>query len=483
MSAFQWNLDHSYSRLPQDLFTPCKPTPVKNPQLLIFNKSLSKSLGLPLDLAEPSKLATLLSGNHLPPEVYPLAQAYAGHQYGGFTILGDGRAILLGEQITPEGKRYDIQLKGPGKTPYSRRGDGRAAVAPMLREYLISEAMHALGIPTTRSLAVVSTGETIQREEPLPGAILTRIASSHIRVGTFEYLSWRENLPVLQEFLSYTVQRHFPHLTNSPALALDFFDAVMNYQIDLIVHWLRVGFVHGVMNTDNISICGETIDYGPCAFIDSYDPDTVFSSIDAHGRYAFKNQPLIAKWNLTRLIETLLPLIDSEQTKSIEQAKEKLASFDRRFEIQWLKMMRSKLGLLDEEAHDLALIQDFLKILHEHHLDYTNSFLKLESWIDPKNTAPCPAPFTEWIIRWKKRIHSHTPESVLHLLRKTNPQIIPRNHLVEEALQQASSHQNLDPFLKLLHVLNHPYTPSSEQIPFQSPPPPDQRIYQTFCGT
>ena len=374
-----WQFDNSYARLSKHLHTRINPVPVKSPQLVVLNESLAHSLGLQLEEFSQDELAQLFSGNVLPKGAAPLAQAYAGHQFGNFTILGDGRAHLIGEHLAQEGKRFDIQLKGSGQTPYSRRGDGRAALGPMLREYIISEAMHALGIPTTRSLAVVTTGETVMRDNLLPGAILTRVASSHIRVGTFEYALHTADKQSLKLLADYTIGRHFPHITGSDNPYLNLLSAVMDRQITLVTGWLRVGFIHGVMNTDNMAISGETIDYGPCAFMDSYDPATVFSSIDRMGRYSYANQPPITRWNLARLADTLLPLIHDDLKQAIAMAEDILQLFDTKFQQQWLGMMRGKLGLYKEKKEDEKLIADLLQWMQSTSADYTNTFCDLIS--------------------------------------------------------------------------------------------------------
>jgi len=434
-------------------------------------------MGLDPDSLETTSGAEIFSGNRIPPEAEPIAQAYAGHQFGHFTMLGDGRAILLGEHITPSDGRWDIQLKGSGRTPYSRRGDGRATLGPMLREYIISEAMHALGIPTSRSLAVATTGETVMREGLLPGAVLTRIAASHIRVGTFEYASASDAPDALPTLVDYTIRRHFPDLleTKNPALAL--LDQVIERQAALIAHWLLVGFVHGVMNTDNMAVSGETIDYGPCAFLDAYDPATVFSSIDHHGRYAYGNQPTIAHWNLARFAETLLPLLHDNSDQSIEVAKESLGKFPTRFRHHWLSGMRSKLGLFTEDPGDIALIESLLETMKSSHADYTTTLRRL----DPEQ----PSAFAPWHETWKARL-SQQPQTFAEargLMRRHNPAIIPRNHHVEAALQAAVEDDDLAPTERLLAALASPFEDRDEQSDFLAPPAPGNRVYQTFCGT
>ena len=372
-----WNFDNSYSRLPNAFKENIKPVSVKSPELLLLNEKLASDLNLNFENITKDELSEIFAGNVLPKGSNSIAQAYAGHQFGHFTMLGDGRATLLGEHLTNKKQRYDIQFKGSGKTSFSRNGDGRAALGPMLREYIISEAINYLNIPTTRGLAVVKTGEQVFREIPLPGAILTRVASSHIRVGTFQYIAAREHESELKIFFDYVINRHYPHLKDFENIALEFLKAVLDKQIDLVVNWMRVSFVHGVMNTDNMSISGETIDYGPCAFMDTYDPQTVFSSIDKMGRYAYCNQPIITKWNLARLAECLIPLIDTNQNKSIELATEIINSFEKKYEEKWMEMMRHKLGLSILDEKDKFLILDLLTWMHQHKADYTNTFCYL----------------------------------------------------------------------------------------------------------
>ncbi len=372
-----WNFDNSYVSLPQSLFTNYQPTPVRSPKLAILNDSLATSLGLNVQALQSEEGVATLAGNQVPDGAFPLAQAYAGHQFGHFTMLGDGRALLIGEHITPRGERVDIQLKGSGRTPYSRGGDGRAALGPMLREYMISEAMHALGIPTTRSLAVVTTGESVIRETALPGAILTRVAVSHIRVGTFQYASKWGTAEDLRALADYTLQRHYPDADAAENRYLSLFQEVIKRQAELIAKWQLVGFIHGVMNTDNMAISGETIDYGPCAFMDTYDPATVFSSIDAQGRYAYGNQPQIAGWNLARFAEALLPLLHDQQEEALKLAEDAILEFPKLYESNWLAGMRAKLGIFNEEEQDEALIEDLLSLMQEHHADYTNTFRAL----------------------------------------------------------------------------------------------------------
>jgi len=446
--------------------------------MVVLNRPLAEQLGLDADLLGN---AAWFAGNELLPGAEPLAQAYAGHQYGHFTMLGDGRAILLGEQIAPGGGRFDIQLKGPGRTPFSRGGDGRAALGPMLREYIISEAMHALGIPTTRSLAVVTTGELVYREETLPGAVLTRVAASHIRVGTFEYAAARGEKAALQALADYTRHRHYPKIVDAEQPYAAFLEAVIERQAALITRWQCVGFIHGVMNTDNMALSGETIDYGPCAFMDAYDPATVFSSIDRHGRYAYGQQPHITQWNLARLAETLLPLLHEDDRKAVEAANEALASFEVHFEHHWLAGMRSKLGLFTEESDDLALIQSLLDWMQRTRADFTNTFRALSN--APAVTLSQDPDYLDWQQRWQSRLNRQPQPAgeVVEWMRRHNPSAIPRNHKVEEALAAAVETGDLSVMERLLAVLAKPYDYSQAHPEYDVPSNSDS--YRTFCGT
>lgn len=476
-----WNFDNSYARLPETFYSRLNPVPVRHARMAIFNHALAKSLGLASSTLADAESTPLFSGNKLPTGSEPIAQAYAGHQFGHFTMLGDGRAILLGEHITPTGNRFDIQLKGSGQTTFSRRGDGRAALGPMLREYVISEAMHALGIPTTRSLAVVTTGEPVFRESTLPGAILTRVAASHIRVGTFEYIAARGNREELQMLADYTLQRHYPeHLeADNPYLLL--LHSVIDRQASLVAQWQHVGFIHGVMNTDNMTLSGETIDYGPCAFMDVYHPATVFSSIDAQGRYAFGNQPPIAQWNLARLTEALLPLLAENPEASLEHGQAAIVGFQERFEHHWLSGMRAKLGLFNEESDDRALVNDLLTWMEQTQADYTNTFRALSDDTDLDETFLS----TEWYSRWQVRLNrqAETWEMAKDRMLAHNPAVIPRNHRVEEALQAATEQGDFNVLHKLLDVLRHPYRDIAEYAEYRLPAPPGEIPYRTFCGT
>ena len=478
-----WNFDNSYARLPSSFKENIKPVIVKKPELLLLNEKLADDLDLDFSNIERKKLAEMFAGNILPNGSDTIAQAYAGHQFGHFTMLGDGRAVLIGEHINKKKERYDIQFKGSGRTSFSRNGDGRAVLGPMLREYLISEAINALNIPTTRSLAVVKTGEEVIRENLLPGAILTRVASSHLRVGTFQYIAARQNKDELKILFDYVVNRHYPELIGSKNRPIELLKIVLDKQINLVIDWMRIGFIHGVMNTDNMSISGETIDYGPCAFMDIYDPKTVFSSIDKMGRYAYCNQPMITKWNLARFAECLIPLIDSDQNKAINLATKEINSFDKKYEEKWLKMMGNKLGLSVIKDQDKSLILDLLTWMHQKKADYTNTFCYLMDEEVQKEKIYDDNNFITWKKRWKERLKKSDKSSInyLRLMKKFNPIVIPRNNKVEEALR-AAEENNIDPFNKLLKILKNPYVNQKEIKEYQIPSNTNEN-YQTFCGT
>ncbi len=483
LSGFKF--DNSYAKLASALYQKQQPENTKNPSLLLLNHQLAKTLGLNPEVLEKEG-AEFLGGNAVFTTATPIAQAYAGHQFGGFNMLGDGRAILLGEHITPENNRFDIQLKGAGRTVYSRSGDGRAALGPMLREYVISEAMCALGIPTTRSLAVVTTGETVYRDDAYPGAVLTRVASSHIRVGTFQYAATTQNHEVLAELADYTIHRHFPEIAEAENKYALLLEKVIDLQASLIAKWMHVGFIHGVMNTDNVSICGETIDYGPCAFMNSYDPATVFSSIDSNGRYAFGNQAPIAHWNLFRFAETLLPLLQADEVQSIAIAKGLLEKFPAIFLEYWLDGMRKKLGLFNQEADDLKLVEDLLMYMQKNKADYTNTFKTLGKDAIKAMQIYHDAGFQSWMRHWEARLsrQAETAAQSLALMDQSNPAIIPRNHLVEEALKAAVDHNNLKPLERLLSAISDPYNAREDYAEFmQAPEPAFDTYYKTFCGT
>lgn len=484
-NSIGWQFDNSYACLPEFLHARTHPVPVRAPSVVVLNHALAESLGLDLRTLSEQQAALLFAGNVLPDGAQPIAQAYAGHQFGNFTMLGDGRAILLGEHLTSTGERFDIQLKGSGQTRFSRHGDGRAALAPMLREYIISEALHALSIPTTRSLAVVTTGEPVMRETMLPGAILTRVAASHIRVGTFEYVAEMGDDARIKVLADYVIHRHYPALSDvdNPYLAL--LNSVINCQASLVAQWMLVGFIHGVMNTDNMAISGETIDYGPCAFMDEYDPSTVFSSVDYQGRYSYHNQPHAAKWNIARFAETLLPLLHPTQKKAIALAEEAVHAFTERFQDDWLAGMRNKLGLFTKEAEDTQLIETLLTWMQKHHVDYTNSFRDLASEHLPEDAAFNNADFVEWHTHWQARLSRQTQPKrrSFDLMQANNPAIIPRNHRVEEALTAASEGGDYLPMQRLLAAMTKPYTDVPEYSEYRTLPTDLTRVYKTFCGT
>ena len=477
-----WHFDNTYSKLSNTFKENIKPTPVHDPELVILNEELASTLNLDFSKTDKKKLAEIFSGNSIPEETNTIAQAYAGHQFGHFTMLGDGRAVLLGEHLVNNDNRFDIQFKGSGRTSFSRGGDGRAALGPMLREYIISEAIHSLNIPTTRSLAVVKTGEKVVRENLLQGAILTRVASSHLRVGTFQYIAATQNIENLNTLVDYTINRHYPEIKTSNSKALDLLNLVMEKQCQLVINWMRVGFIHGVMNTDNMAISGETIDYGPCAFMDHYDPKTVFSSIDKFGRYAFSNQPPITKWNLARFAECLIPLIDKDEDTAIKLATDLIDNFQNIYEDKWLNMIRDKLGLFGEEKNDKKLINDLFNWMEKNKADYTNTFchlMDINSDEIYKNND-----FINWKNEWKKRseLNNSTKEKQIKLMKKNNPTVIPRNHKVEEALAEADK-GSLDKMKKLLAILKNPYNNQNNIQEYQTPAPSNNEKYQTFCGT
>ena len=480
LSDSGWNLQSSYTQISDKLFSELKPDAVTNPSTVIVNNELAEKLGLNLKGISEEDLSNLFSGNSLPHGSKPFAQAYAGHQFGQFTILGDGRAHIVGEQVTPDGEIFDIQYKGSGRTPYSRGGDGKAALGPMLREYLISEAMYYLGIPTTRSLAVVETGEKVYREVPLKGSILTRVASSHIRIGTFQFLAAHKDYEGMKSLLDFSIKRHFSNLKFSENLAIEFIKAVMQKQINLIVEWMRVGFIHGVMNTDNSTISGETIDYGPCAFMDHYDANTVFSSIDTQGRYSFANQPSIIQWNLVRLAECLLPLIDKDEKRSIEIAQNLINTFSSFFKDKWLQMMKKKLGIKDQSEDDEELINNLIKWMQQKKPDFTNTFCNLMNYDHADDEEFEDDEFINWKREWKKRVES---KEYLDVMMSCNPILIPRNYLVEEALSEAEIDGKLDKFNELNEIISSPYQLKKVNIKYLKTPTKTNIPYKTFCGT
>jgi uncharacterized protein YdiU (UPF0061 family) len=479
-----WNIDNSYSNLPERLFSHVHPQQIDNPSLVLYNQALGNELGLKVSLESNEILAELFSGKKLPPNSKPIAQAYAGHQFGHFNMLGDGRALLIGEQITPDNKRYDIQLKGSGLTPYSRRGDGQATLSAMLREYLYSEAMHGLGIATTRSLAVVKTGEEVVRQELHEGAILTRIASSHIRVGTFEYAAHLQGKDTLRALFDYTIERHYPHLKEKENPALALLTEVMQRQIALITEWMRVGFIHGVMNTDNVSIACETIDYGPCAFMNTYHPDTVFSSIDTKGRYAYGNQPSIAHWNIGCLASALITLIDDNQDTAVVKAKELLQTFPELFRKEWYQMLGRKTGLIDPDDTEKRMIDELLEIMKIHQADYTNLFAHLMNIPVPDHAVYQTQELLAWESKWRERIAERENAAIIETtMRKANPIYIPRNYVVEEALDAYAQHQDKTRFNQLLQRMQDPYSYNKKDSELQQPPSKGDTHYQTFCNT
>ena len=479
-----WHFDNTYSKLPKSFLENIKPVPVKDPKLIILNKNLAEQLNLDFSKFSDTDLAKMFSGNSLPEGSETIAQAYAGHQFGHFTMLGDGRAVMLGEHLDKENKRFDIQFKGSGRTSFSRSGDGRAVLGPMLREYIISEAMHALNIPTTRSLAVVSTGEEVIREQMLPGAILTRVASSHIRVGTFQYIAATQNADDLKTLFNYTIDRHYPEIKDSKTKALDLLNLLMQKQCELVINWMRVGFIHGVMNTDNMTVSGETIDYGPCAFMDQYHPQTVFSSIDQNGRYSYNNQPRITKWNLARFAECIIPLIDQDEQKAISIATETINNFEKLYEEKWLNMMRDKLGLFGEDRDDKHLIFELLTWMENNKADFTNTFCNLMEIQSIKDPIYQNQEYLNWTAKWKKRLEKNNTEKekYLELMRSVNPIFIPRNHKVEEALKDASENK-LETLNQLLEVIKYPYKDNGMLKDYQQPMSNENGNYKTFCGT
>ena len=480
LSDSGWNLQSSYTQISDKLFSELKPDAVTNPSTVIVNNELAEKLGLNLKGISEEDLSNLFSGNSLPHGSKPFAQAYAGHQFGQFTILGDGRAHIVGEQVTPDGEIFDIQYKGSGRTPYSRGGDGKAALGPMLREYLISEAMYYLGIPTTRSLAVVETGEKVYREVPLKGSILTRVASSHIRIGTFQFLAAHKDYEGMKSLLDFSIKRHFSNLKFSENLAIEFIKAVMQKQINLIVEWMRVGFIHGVMNTDNSTISGETIDYGPCAFMDHYDANTVFSSIDTQGRYSFANQPSIIQWNLVRLAECLLPLIDKDEKRSIEIAQNLINTFSSLFKDKWLQMMKKKLGINDHSEDDEELINNLIKWMQQKKPDFTNTFCNLMNYDHADDEEFEDDEFNNWKREWKKRVQR---KEYIDVMMSCNPTLIPRNYLVEEALSEAETDGKFDKFNELNEIISSPYQLKKVNIKYLETPSKTNIPYKTFCGT
>ncbi len=486
-------LAHGYAALPPQFYAFVAPTPVTAPRLLGWNAPLAAELGLELDALGPESLASLFAGNTVPAGAQPLAMAYAGHQFGHFVPqLGDGRAILLGEAKDRDGRWRDIQLKGSGRTPYSRSGDGRAALGPVLREYLVSEAFHALGVPATRALAAVLTGEYVYREDRLPGAILTRVAASHIRVGTFQFFAARGDTAALARLADFVLERLYPQLMGGPQPYLALLGAVIERQAALVARWMQIGFIHGVMNTDNMAVSGETIDFGPCAFLDAYDPAKVFSSIDSQGRYAYANQPPAANWNLTRFAETLLSLLDPVEARAVELATAALAEFPRRYSQHWLTGMRAKLGLTQAEDGDVELINALLEAMHQGAADFTLTFRELAAAAtDPAADAVVRALFADpeaydaWAPRWRARLRLEgaDPAACAARMRAVNPRFIPRNHRIEAVIRAAVDHDDFAPFERLAAVLARPYEEQPDAAEYALPPLPEERVTHTFCGT
>jgi uncharacterized protein YdiU (UPF0061 family) len=491
-TPIRFGFEHSYAALPPGFHARVEPTPVKSPALVAWNRELAEELRLDPQLP-PEDAAAIFSGNRLPEDALPLSMAYAGHQFGGFVPrLGDGRAILLGEIRDRQGVLRDVQLKGSGLTPFSREADGRAALGPMLREYVISEAMHWLGIPTTRSLAVVTTGEQVYRENVEPGAVLTRVATSHIRVGTFQYFAARGDEEALRTLRDYVIARHYPAARDAAVPALAVLNSVAERQASLIARWMHVGFIHGVMNTDNMAISGETIDYGPCAFMDNYHPGRKFSSIDYNGRYSFANQPIIAQWNLARLAETLIPFIHTDGEKAVEIATEAVRAFMPRFDEVFLGGMRQKLGFASSEEGDVDLIKRLLEAMQEADADFTLTFRRLATAAEGAESetglrelfANAPV-IDDWLGAWRQRL-ARDPQPVMERVRRmraVSPAFIPRNHRVEAALKAASRDGDFSLFHRLLEVVKRPYDEQPEAAEYAQPPEPEERVQKTFCGT
>ena len=483
--------DNTYARELEGFYVEWQADRVPSPELIQFNRALARELGLEPDNATADAWAEVFAGNATLPGAHPIAQAYAGHQFGGFSPkLGDGRALLLGEVVSRSGDRFDIQLKGSGSTPFSRGADGKAALGPVLREYLMAEAMHALGVPTTRALAAVTTGEKVVREDVLPGAVLTRVASSHIRVGTFQFFAVRRAHDQVEQLVHYTINRHYPDATHSERPALALFEAVGDAQAKLIAKWLSLGFVHGVMNTDNMTVSGETIDYGPCAFIDAYDPNAVYSSIDTGGRYAYGNQPLIAQWNLARFAETLIPVLGAEPEAAAGLLTEQLESFSDRFARYWLAEMRRKLGFASDRDGDLNLINELLGHMAAAKADFTGTFRQLAAFVRGGGDALDEKlvgveGFSDWLEEFQARIADEegTPEECAAAMDAVNPVYIPRNHKVEEALDAAVTEGDLEPFNSLLALVTQPFVVQPGQDAYAAPAPPAFGRHVTYCGT
>jgi len=482
--------DNSYAKLPAGFFSSVEPARFEAVKLLLFNEALADQLGIERDGATEDALAEIFSGQRLPEGAQPLAQAYAGHQFGQFVPqLGDGRAILLGEVVNAQGQRFDVQLKGAGRTPFSRGGDGLAPIGPVLREYLVSEAMHAMGVPTTRALAAVTNGATVRRERPLPGAILTRVAASHLRVGTFQFFAARDNREALKTLVEYTLNRHYPDHPPDPTPAMALLKAVCEQQAKLVAKWMAIGFIHGVMNTDNTTLSGETIDYGPCAFMDQYDPQACFSAIDHGGRYAYGNQPTIAQWNLARLAEALLPA-EAEPDDSLAPARMIIEQFMPRYELLWLAAFNTKLGLAEGVEGDRERLDRLHTLMAAGSADFTQTFRGLARYLRTDSLAALPeglrqqAELPSWLADWQQRLaqQGRPPTAVAEAMDRVNPYVIPRNHKVEAALT-AAEQGDLAPFEELLAAVRSPYEDGPGHAAFSEPPPPEERVFQTFCGT
>lgn len=485
MNNTEIKLENTYTILPEEFYSKQLPSIVPSPQLAILNNALVSELGLNSEFFQQEQGVEVLAGNKIIDGTTPIAQAYAGHQFGYFTMLGDGRAILLGEYVTSRGERFDIQLKGSGRTPYSRGGDGKATLGPMLREYIISEAMKGLGIPTTRSLAVVTSGERVLRETALPGAILVRMAKSHIRVGTFEYANRMLDKKALKSVADYTLNRHYPEGLSKEDPYVYLLQEVVKQQARLIAKWQLVGFIHGVMNTDNMTISGESIDYGPCAFMNQYNPETVFSSIDTSGRYSYQNQPKMASWNLARFAEALLPLLADNQDEAVKIAQAEIDRFSSLYHKLWFKGMGEKLGLYHMEEGDEQLVKELLSIMHRYRADYTNTFRDLTLGSNPNSELTDSIEYKEWHILWQKRRNKQkeTLEETQTLMENSNPRVIPRNQRVEEALERAVEHGDYSVVKDLVSVLLHPYDYNNRNEYYEMSSDLHDCGYKTYCGT
>ena len=495
--SFGFEFDNSFSEQSEKFYSKVKPTPVKAPELFSFNTLLAKQIGIGLSDLDPNVKAQIFSGNILPYRSEPLSMVYAGHQFGGYVPqLGDGRAILIGETVGEDGQRWDVQLKGAGRTPYSRNGDGRSALGPVIREYILSEAMHALGVKTTRALAAVTTGQNVVRESKRPGGIFTRVALSHIRVGAFEYFSNKRDIKSVKTLADYAINRLYPECLGSDDPYISFYKSVLNAQAELVAKWMSLGFIHGVMNTDNMSISGETIDYGPCAFMDVYNPRKVFSSIDHQGRYAYSNQGQIAQWNLARFGEALLPLIHKSRTEAISIVEESLSEFSHLFEHKWLELMLLKIGIQVKKENDQKLIEQLLNLMHKDTVDFTLCFRNLSKVIGSNidelsdthhffNLFESSGEISDWVKKLNARLvqEGGSYENIIERMNLVNPKYIPRNHLVEQAIQDAENKGDYTIFNELLDVLNSPFGERVEYEDYSKAPLPRQLVKQTFCGT